>query len=583
MTNKAIIDLQVNDSSFSAFLERFKEYQDALKELPESWRQSDRFVEESGSRIGKLYELVERQNELIERMAESAKKPAEEARSIGEAWDAIYTRSRSFYSNVERATLSLMKWTSLTSVFSGLLGAGGLYGIDRMALGVSARRSSAMGVGASYGARASFLTNFGRLGNADGILHAFNEAQHDVTSVPLHALGVAGRVHGMSAADAFAEALPEIKKLVDQTDPRQLQNVIQGRGLNQIGIDLQTASIIKNMSPAEIQEMIQNYRKDAGTMNVSDDAARKWADFSAQMERAGVRITTVLERNLVNVTPGLLKLSKAFVDVATTLLSHGGPIKDFLKTVSDGMESFADGIGSDTSQSKVSKFLHNFSLARSDFDSAYNAFLALQAKMPAWMKRFYLGHDELVKHYDDPSHERASSVLGRMRGASGRNDTLSPGAGIQLKPGATLPSGKVVAGLHDLEDATQGIPGGRVRISAENDEMHHHVPYHSKHVEGLAFDQTIRDKSQSDAAAEYMRRKIREAGLADKDFRVIDEYRHPSGHATGGHIHTQFNSQEAANKYHEWANHPAKSAQKAPAKVTVIDNSQGSSSVQVAH
>jgi hypothetical protein len=30
-----------------------------------------------------------------------------------------------------------MKWTKLTSVFSGLLGAGSLYGIDRMAANVA--------------------------------------------------------------------------------------------------------------------------------------------------------------------------------------------------------------------------------------------------------------------------------------------------------------------------------------------------------------------------------------------------------------------------------------------------------------
>jgi len=46
-----------------------------------------------------------------------------------------------------------------------------------------------------------------------------------------------------------------------------------------------------------------------------------------------------------------------------------------------------------------------------------------------------------------------------------------------------------------------------------------------------------------------IRQQLRAAGLSDDDFKVIDEYRNPSRHATGGHIHTQFNTHEVAERY----------------------------------
>ncbi len=38
MVAKSIVDIDVNDDKFVAFMERFREYQSALDDLPEAWR-----------------------------------------------------------------------------------------------------------------------------------------------------------------------------------------------------------------------------------------------------------------------------------------------------------------------------------------------------------------------------------------------------------------------------------------------------------------------------------------------------------------------------------------------------------------
>ncbi len=41
MVAKSIVDIDVNDDKFVAFMERFREYQSALDDLPEAWRVAD--------------------------------------------------------------------------------------------------------------------------------------------------------------------------------------------------------------------------------------------------------------------------------------------------------------------------------------------------------------------------------------------------------------------------------------------------------------------------------------------------------------------------------------------------------------
>lgn len=102
------------------------------------------------------------------------------------------------------------------------------------------------------------------------------------------------------------------------------------------------------------------------------------------------------------------------------------------------------------------------------------------------------------------------------------------------------------------------------RVSAGNDEYHHGIRrdkngkayykplgYHSVHVDGRAVDFTLKSgKKTSAAAANKIRSLIEKSGA--KGFYVRDEYLHPSKKATAGHIHTDFKTKEAADKFYQF-------------------------------
>ncbi|WP_203158098.1 phage tail tape measure protein [Methylobacterium aquaticum] len=139
-------------------------------------------------------------------------------------------------------------------------------------------------------------------------------------------------------------------------------------------------------------------------------------------------------------------------------------------------------------------------------------------------------------------------------------------AGLRVKGAQATGGGGAHVGTTDLARAIQGdLPGGVKHFAAFNDR--YHAGTRSKHASGLAFDTSLIDPRQSAAAAGSIREKLMAAGLQAKDFKVIDEYLNPSARATGGHIHTQFNSAEAAAKYQRYVEGLKRSATTAKAAV----------------
>jgi hypothetical protein len=182
MANTEILAVEIDDSAFSEFKRKFDEYEAAVKTMPKHWQQSSGEItaqrpnfEKPIAGVDNLYRAME-----LATISQSASSRVLEA--TGLAWTGIWRSGKLFRSDIVHATQSLMHWTKLTAVFSGLLGAGGLFGINRMAASVAGQRTSAAGLGISYGEQASFLTNFGRLGNAEGILQGFSEAETDVSN-----------------------------------------------------------------------------------------------------------------------------------------------------------------------------------------------------------------------------------------------------------------------------------------------------------------------------------------------------------------------------------------------------------------
>lgn len=612
MTNREVLAVEIDTKEFEAFQKKFAEYKAALADMPAQWDAANNAMAKGTSAFDRLVDLAEQQNDIAGKSKTIAEKSIGASKSISAAWGVTYRYTRLWASEIKTATLQLGKWAGLTSVFSGLLSAGGLYGIDRMATGVSMRRTSALGLGTTIGAQSSFLTNFGRIGNAEGILQSTSGALSDPRSRVFRSLGVSGKVAGMDAPHAFAAILPDIERLLKRTPDSQLSAVMEGYGLGELGLGVEQGRFIKRASHAELEEMRGAFLGNESLMGV--ESARKWTDFETALDKAAAIIGRAFKTNVVKLAEPLGHVADAFSELIPALLHKGGIFNTLIDDLGKGIDGFSKWLGNEHSLEAVGRQVdqtarqfeavnqmlsEHSTLLRTVFGALVGAFVGgLPGGVIGGVAGLLSGFD---RNRDlTPAERSMADAVGKWtsehlpRGLNRGGDVHLPSDSYQNAAermrhlgdkGASLPSGQVLPGLRDLESATADIPGGRVRISSENDDFHHRVNPGSMHTHGLAFDQTLADARRSEEAVMYETKKLHEAGLSDDDFKIIDEYKHPSAHATGGHIHTQFNSVQAANRYHEWfsRNHPNNAAKRAPQQVEVIDATGGSSFIQVAH
>ena len=359
MALKAVYDIDVDDTKFRKFKELFDRYQAALAKLPKDWQKVASGVDATKASFEQLAKNAQRQSAADRSRAGNEKSVNAIARSTAVVWTGLIETVGTVDKHLMHATGSLLKWSALTATFSGLLGGGTLFGIDRLAASVSAQRKSALGLGISYGQQGAFNTNYSRLIDSQSLLSNVAGAKYDVTSpayTSLLAAGVPrGTLQGGNAADISSDFLARLDKLF----PRGMDRGLIGPMAHAYGIDnvmsMKDLIAFLNASPEERRSIAERYAQDAKTMSLTDEAQRKWQDFTTAMGRATGRIEATLAEKLKDIEPGLEKVSQAFVDVVSALADKG-VIKQWVTGLAGGLETFASYIKTDEFKTGVADF-----------------------------------------------------------------------------------------------------------------------------------------------------------------------------------------------------------------------------------
>ncbi len=375
MAAKIEVNVALDDGPFAAFAQKFKEYQTALDKTPDAWKKVARSSEESNLHFEMTTAALAQQADDMAKLAHGMGGFRRDSEAAARHWHGLSLSTHNVAGNILSMTSSLMKWAGVTSLISGLAGVGGMMGFDSLGYGVASSRTAAMGLGATYGGRQSFLTNFDRLGDASGLLSRVNEIEHRADNIPLRALGLSQEESQGDTADVGANAILRLKKLVDGVkDPRFLQDTLHANRADEL-ISLQQAQVLKGMSPKEVADMVSAYRRDKGKLGLSDPAQRKWQEFSTQMSRAGAQIENTFVKRLGALTPSLTQLSGAFAEVVDKLMADKGPLAHWLDKLDDGVEWLAKNIDTPAFQRTISDFIDGVGTLANELGSLLTGFL----------------------------------------------------------------------------------------------------------------------------------------------------------------------------------------------------------------
>jgi hypothetical protein len=357
MTVRSIIDVELNDDKFKAFAALFEKYSATLAKTPGAWAAAGKEIQGSRKGFEAIAAAMLAQNEMTRRAATEQRKNVNELDRASTLWRSMARSTSNVAGNIRAMTGQLLKWASITGIVSGLVGAGGLFGIDRLALGVASGRRSSLGLGTGYGEQRAFQTNFGRLIDPDTLLSGVSTALAG-NRTALFGAGLSGNQLQGSTAQVSVEVLKSVKRLVDRTDESQLGFVANARRLGELGFGVEDLRRLKRTSAGEFQGLIGQYGANRGEFDLPRDVSRRWQEFTTQMSRAGQGIENTFVRGLAPLAPGLTKLSESFEKVVKAFLLSP-TLEKWITALDVGLEKLAKYIGTPEFEKNVRDFAVN--------------------------------------------------------------------------------------------------------------------------------------------------------------------------------------------------------------------------------
>ncbi|EPT4023362.1 hypothetical protein ACVQMG_001568 [Enterobacter roggenkampii] len=374
MVAKSIVDIDVNDDKFVAFLEKFKEYQAALEELPEAWRvlahgatdatketakaktEGDLLAKafsDGASAILSINSGLERLTDSLDRANKSQEDFNKKTRSSKGFLSDASKDAKSLAGHIRDATTSLLSWGGVVGLFTGVLGVGGLFGLNRLAATTGSQRFTSLGIGTSIGALDSTAINYQKaLGNPTETLGAIRDSQMDLSKRwTFQAMGI------NNPDQDPAKLLPQ---MIRNARDIFVKNGSTLQGANAYGLtnffSLDDLNRFKNMSDEEIDAMERRAQKDAKLLQITDQQARQWQDFNVQLDYSSQSIRNAFVRGLGPLTPQLSKLSDALAGAIDTVL-QSPELGKWIDGLAGGIERFGKYLASPEFTKDVDSFM----------------------------------------------------------------------------------------------------------------------------------------------------------------------------------------------------------------------------------
>jgi hypothetical protein len=436
VATQSIHQIDVNDQNFKAFHALFQKYQSQLAQMPSQWAAVGAAANSANNIASRGFESVINalavQTAILQRAMEAQRK-------VSDYTDRTVSGWRRIADDVGRATASFLKWGSVSTAISGLIGAGGLYGIDRLAEGVSSTRRTAGGLGISYGQQQAFGLNLGRFVDPGQLLGASRNAIYDVTNPAYIGLRNAGitqqDISGGNAATVSAKFIQNLPQLFAGT-PRELYgSKAQALGLTNL-TDLGSIIRILEAPKGERESQIRAFQNDAKNFELQKEVTLKWQDLNTQLGRASLGIEKVFVNGLSGLTDPISKLSAATEHVVAAFLDGA---QKWIGPLGDELEKFAKFLGTDDFE----KDLKNFTTGVGEAGKVAWDIAGTIGEAAKWIAKFIPEEDKTPASDIGDSPREAGSDVGKIIGAglgaaAGFVVGGFPGAAVGAAGGAAL-------------------------------------------------------------------------------------------------------------------------------------------------
>lgn len=361
MSNKPIIEIDVNSDQFRQFYDMFQQYSAQVEDMPADWKKISGATAEAGKAVGDFAKFSDSSKEALMLAAIQAdaigksvgeaikaqKEFASVARNGSSELEKMAKHAKTLGSEVFGIGKFLMK---IGAIGAGVTGLGAILsglGLRDLARSAISNQGEARSIGVTPGQLSAFQTDFGRYVDPS-ILNRAADAQSDMRKIPYAMLATGqsfSAIQNESPDDLSMRMMQRAHDWYSNT-PVAMRNAqtLRGTGLDQF-MSFEEVRKLGAMTSQEFGDAQANYRKDSRAFNVSDRSTDAWFGFEREIEAAGKLLKTDLTDRLSDLAPNLKEFVNGLSGDAKILIDDVLSPQN-LKAASDGLHDLSGYLGS---------------------------------------------------------------------------------------------------------------------------------------------------------------------------------------------------------------------------------------------
>ncbi len=348
MAKKSIIEIDVEDSKWKAFMESFDAYEKALGDLPDAWKKIGEAMGHSGGTLSQTaqqaMQYLSESAGHIEEMAKGLKSATKAQAQFGQASGVSRTKLKGLTKEAKDLAHSLFgigKTLFKIGTIGTLAGVAGMFGLAESAY---RRQREARGLGMSTGMVGAFRTNMQSFVNPDKMLEIGANLPYSLENIgPLALMGLnrAGMLNESPERRAF-DIVNRAHELWQQGRRNQWDPMVQA--LEKLGLSYEDYRRIGVTPEGQIRSAEARTLHDAKTMNI-DGTAQAFARLKIEIDRAGLQIESILVKGLAPLAPVFVNIAKGLTRDFVHFMNEPGT-KKAVATMGQTLESFVKFLGS---------------------------------------------------------------------------------------------------------------------------------------------------------------------------------------------------------------------------------------------
>jgi hypothetical protein len=310
------LTINVNQQQFQQFARNFGQFAAQIKQL--------------NQQFGQINQSLQKTNTLT--------------KTLQNTMQGLLNVTKSVASQVAGITGHFLKWSAIIGGVTALLGmGGGLFGIERLAASILAKRRLILGLGGDYGrTQAQMIYQQALIGSPQDVLRnirlGLSGSPEQLT--PLLTMGIPFGTK-MTPDEVMDKIVAKLPDLLKRGGPGKELMMAKAFGLDKIFTDpLDMLRLSTEEGRKEYQErrkLVEQYKEQ---LKITPRAQKAWVELELQFQAAKAQLESVFGEKLADLAAPLKRLSEGFTHLVQILM-RSPVIQELIKKLAGWIDELA--------------------------------------------------------------------------------------------------------------------------------------------------------------------------------------------------------------------------------------------------